>query len=254
MLMLKAYVDDSNMGQGPIAILSGWLAPARTWAAFAADWDDVLRMSPRIGYFKWHEYRAGKGEFTGISGELAQEKVKLLVGLIEQHEIVGTSSIISNEIHNHVFGTNEDKFIRSPYFLAFYTVVAQFARYAADQYHGQKIDFIFDIQPGQMEAAVGSWEHMKEIGSDGLAKAIGNVSFHDDKDVLPLQAADLSAGWTREQAEAFHSGQPPPEAPWGNTGSKIMTSNRTWTVQEYLGMLNEMGALKIETIDPASQE
>jgi hypothetical protein len=52
---------------------------------------------------------------------LAQEKVKLLVGLIEQHEIVGTSSIISTEIHNHVFGTNEDKFIRSPYFLAFYT-------------------------------------------------------------------------------------------------------------------------------------
>src|SRR5260370_24112782 len=90
-------------------------------------------------------------------------------------------------LHKHVFGSNKDKFIQYPYFLAFCTVVAQFARCAADRYPGQKIDFIFDIQPGQMEAAVGSWEHMKEIGSDGLAKAIGNVSFHDDKDVLPLQ-------------------------------------------------------------------
>jgi hypothetical protein len=114
-LMLKAYIDDSNMGQGPIAILSGWLASARTWAAFAADWDDVLRMRPRIGYFKWHEYRAGNGEFAGISKEFAEEKVKLLVGLIEQHEIVGASSIISNELHKHVFGSNKDKFIQYPY-------------------------------------------------------------------------------------------------------------------------------------------
>lgn len=212
--MLKAYIDDSNMGQGHIAVLGGWLAPARTWAAFIPDWEAVLRMRPAISYFKWHEYRGRTGEFAGISEPLATEKLMLLVKVIEDHGVMGTTSVISNDLHSQIFGQNADRIVRNPYFLSFYSVVVQFVEYAATEYPGERIDFIFDTQPGQMESAVGSWERLKEVTPENLKSFIGNVSFNDDKDVLPLQAADLSAGWTREQADAFLRGEDSPE-PFG---------------------------------------
>ena len=89
--MLKAYIDDSNMGQGHIAVLGGWLAPARTGAAFIPDWEAVLRMRPAISYFKWHEYRGRTGEFAGISEPLATEKLMLLVKVIEDHGMNGNN-------------------------------------------------------------------------------------------------------------------------------------------------------------------
>jgi hypothetical protein len=175
--MLKAYVDDSNMSQGPIAVLGRWLAPARVWTAFVPDWEAVLRMRPAIHYFKWHEYRVGTGEFAGISKPLATEKVMLLVKVIEDHGVVGVTSVISNDLHAQIFGKNADKIIRNPYFLSFYSIVIHFVEYAATEYPGERIDFIFDIQPGQMEAAVDSWERLKEVAPEKLKPIIGNVSF-----------------------------------------------------------------------------
>ena len=122
--------------------------------------------------------------------------------------------MISNDLHSQIFGQNADRIVRNPYFLSFYSVVVQFVEYAATEYPGERIDFIFDTQPGQMESAVGSWERLKEVTPENLKSFIGNVSFNDDKDVLPLQAADLSAGWTREQADAFLRGEDSPE-PFG---------------------------------------
>ena len=82
-----------------------------------------------------------------------------------------------------------------------------------------------------MRSAVGSWERLKEVTPENLKSFIGNVSFNDDKDVLPLQAADLSAGWTREQADAFLRGENSPEPFWGDAGSKIKALTRTWTAK-----------------------
>jgi hypothetical protein len=251
--MLKAYIDDSNMGQGPIAVLGGWLAPARNWTNFVLDWEAVLRMRPRIEYFKWHEYRAGNGEFGGISDTLATEKVRLLVQVIEEHGGVGATSVISNDLHSQIFNSNSDRIVRNPYFLSFYSIVVQFVEYAAQAHLNETIDFIFDIQPGQMEASVASWDRLKEIAPPHLKPFIGNASFNDDIRVLPLQAADLSAGWTREQAEAFLRGEESPEPPWADAGSKIKAITRTWTVDLYEELAKRTGAFTMpdKIFDPA---
>jgi hypothetical protein len=49
MLMLQAYIDDSGSDkQGPVYVLSGYIAKAEEWAIFAGQWDKKLRDSPRF--------------------------------------------------------------------------------------------------------------------------------------------------------------------------------------------------------------
>ena len=69
LLMLKAYLDDSSMGQAPVYVLAGWVASAKVWAPFADAWDKVLRMSPRIEYFKFDDAMTFDGPFRGMSEE-----------------------------------------------------------------------------------------------------------------------------------------------------------------------------------------
>jgi hypothetical protein len=120
--MLKAYFDDSNMGQGPHAVLAGWVSNPTVWARFANDWRDVLRMSPRIEYFKWSEFRGRSGQFAGVSKDKSIE-VTLLAKLLSEHQPLGIASVISNKLHFDIFGKNPDSIIRGPYFLSLYSAV-----------------------------------------------------------------------------------------------------------------------------------
>jgi hypothetical protein len=243
--MLRAYIDDSNMGQGPVAVLAGWLAPAKVWAQFSDDWDAVLRMSPRIEYFKWKEWRALNNEFGGITEERALEKLKLLVGVLAQHQPVGVASVISNDLHRKIFKDNVDPILRHPYYLAFHSTVVLLTDHAADRLPGERIDFHFDIQPGQMEAATASWERLKRVAPLNLQHIIGAVGFNDDIRVNPLQAADLNAGFTREQAEYGCFGKDPPDPPWGDVGSSITALTRIWTAELYEQLATRTGAFAL---------
>src|SRR5947209_278262 len=84
LLMLKAYMDDSHVGDrsSAVYVVAGWVAPIKTWLAFSEDWDEVLRMSPRVQYFKWQEAMAFNGEFYGITEERRNEKLRLLIDII----------------------------------------------------------------------------------------------------------------------------------------------------------------------------
>jgi hypothetical protein len=67
-----------------------------------------------------------------------------------------------------------------------------------------------------------------------LKDIVGLPNFHSDKDVLPLQAADLNAGWAHERAIARHDnlpddGQPPP---CGDKGDSVLCINQYWTAEE----------------------
>jgi hypothetical protein len=243
--VLKAYFDDSNMGQGPVAVLGGWVAPPATWTAFRRDWDDVLRMKPRIGYFKWYEARGLSGQFNGISPAMRDEKLGLLVDVLATHDPLGIVSVISNDLHRQVFGSNPDKIMRGPYFLSFYSVVAQAVQYVHASAPTEQVEFTFDIQPGQMDAAFASWQRMRDVAPLGMNAIIGNVSFNNDVDVLPLQAADLTAGFTREQAEEACFGGQVPAPPWGDRGSTLKCLTRTWTEDIYRDLASSTGAFVV---------
>jgi hypothetical protein len=244
LFMLRAFFDDSKM-DGPYAALAGWVEQPDRWARFSNDWDDVLRMSPRIAYFKWKEARGLSDEFLGISPERRDEKINLLAGVIGEYAPLGVVSVVSLKLHRQIFGENPDRILRNPYFLSFHSVVTQLVMYPPIQRLGEKIDFIFDTQPGQMEAAIGSWERLKQVAPPQVKSLIGSANFGDDTDVKPLQAADLSAGWIREQAEAYFSGAPIPEAPWGDRANHVQCLTRIWTADLYKDLADRTGAFEV---------
>ena len=93
LLMLKAFIDDSNMNTGPVFVLGGWIAPAQTRAAFSDAWQEALRMSPRIEYFKLTEALNFNGEFNGLSEKSRDEKLTLLMSIIDEFKLTAVCSV-----------------------------------------------------------------------------------------------------------------------------------------------------------------
>jgi hypothetical protein len=189
-MVLKAYVDDSNMGAAVASVLGGWVATAETWDPFSDEWQSVLAMKPHIGYFKWSEAWSLKGEFSGISEESRDEKIRTLVRVIRDHNPLAVTSVMPNA----------------------------------------KVDFIFDVQAGQMEMVSKSWDQLIAAAPPKAAANIGSLpKFRQSVSTMPLQAADLCAGWTREEAEAAIEGRKCRPVPWGKTGDTLMCIGRLWT-------------------------
>jgi hypothetical protein len=224
-LMLKAYIDDSRMGQEPIYVLAGWVAPAKVWGSFSDAWDDVLRMSPRIEYFKFAEAMNFNGQFAGISTELRDEKMRLLVKTIECHSLLGISFGVPHYIFLTLFARHPNPEVHNPYFLAFYALIGRLVEHYAKLGSEEKIEFAFDYQPtgNSMRLVRDAWQRFLNKCPPEWRHLLPNhePSFLDDKDVVALQAADLHAGWVRMMNERPLRGQEHPIPPWAPAGDSI---------------------------------
>jgi hypothetical protein len=120
--MLKAYIDDSRMGQPPIYVLGGWIADAKVWAPFSDGWKDILRMKPSIEYFKFSDAMTLNGPFSGFSEGSRDEKLRLLVNLIAEHQLLGLSCSVPHHYFLPLFGRHPNPEIRNPYILMFYAL------------------------------------------------------------------------------------------------------------------------------------
>jgi hypothetical protein len=104
----------------------------------------------------------------------------------------------------------------------------------------EPIEFIFDYQDGQMTAVIDSWEKLREVVPVEVAEMIKNPpKFQRSTAVPALQAADLSVGWSREQADAKWLNQEIRPVPWGDTGDQLQCLSRYWTRE----MLSELRSL-----------
>lgn len=229
-MMLKAYIDDSNIGQGKSAVLGGWIAPAKLWAPFSNCWKAILEMKPRVQYFKWSEAWNLQGEFSGFSDTSRDEKVKFLMASVARSAPLGIVSVIPHDLYKEVFGGNRDKVIRNPYFFLFYGIVTTLALHLAKVGTREKVDFIFDVQMGQEEPVLAAWRYLLEVAPPEALVILENPpKFLHSRNLMPLQAADLCAGWTREQADSILNNQEPRAVPWGTTGDNLQCVGRYWS-------------------------
>jgi hypothetical protein len=252
MLALKAYVDDSNMNQPPVSVLGGWIGPAKDWAHFSDSWAEALWMKPRLSYFKLNEAQNLKGEFHGWSEQSRDERIRLLIRIIEEHKFLGIINAMPLDTHKEVFGVLPDKGIQNPYFLSFFGLIALLAGYHQMHGHAEPIDFIFDTQPGQSELVIAAWERFLEVAPPDLRPLIGGYPiFRDDKTTVALQAADLGAGWSRQLSEDHYHGRAGRTPPWGDAGPNIQVIGRYWTKEMMLDLRN---TLNLNSLPSASEE
>jgi hypothetical protein len=218
LLMLQAFVDDSR--GDPAFVLAGYVAPAEQWAAFSDRWQEVLDMPPRLEYFRMTEifsrWAKDKDYWT--------ERLTLFHDIIE--EFASASFAIAFSINNfkktHAILEPYDRKKPNAYNFACYELMAQLARGQEQLGLSGPIEFIFDEQLMEKPQIIEAWEWMWTVAKPNppnLKEIIGGTpSFKDDKQVLPLQAADFIAWWMRRRFDAQANGKEPLPAIWKDRG------------------------------------
>ena len=218
MFAIQAYLDDSGSdGQSPHYVLSGFMGCVPDWERFSTAWTAALNQDPKLEYFKAREAQSLKGQFDRSKGwteELRDERIRICVAAIKQHTAAKIDVVMPQALYDkHVKG-KVPKDIDSPYFMCLLAVVEIVVKplHQASPALNAKIDFIFDNQQKLWRLAENLYQGFKGSGLP-YVYLIGEVDHRDDKEVLPLQAADLGAWHSRrrlanpgemEGRECFH--------------------------------------------------
>jgi hypothetical protein len=102
---------------------------------------------------------------------------------------------------------------RNPYHRAFGSIMGILMYQQSKLGIGEPADFFFDTEDEELNALAG-WRYFKASHPELRGVTGEGPAFRNDKKVLPLQAADLYAWWTRERVlqdknPAMH------KLPWG---------------------------------------
>ena len=249
LLMLKAYIDDSGVGQPPISILAGWVAQGEKWAVFSDEWQQALEMRPRLAYFKMSEAHSFSGEFNGWTIESRNERVRFLISIIERCGPLGISVALPYADHQRLQQEQwykDFELPKSPYPMLFFGLISVLTRYYYQIGSREKVDFIFDDQPEQMEKVMLAYRSLLAIVPPGERQIFGDAPiFRNEKSTLPLQAADLKAGFQRRDVTNYFAGRKSEQPPWGDIESGLLSMDVLFTAEilnEWVGILT--GSIK----------
>jgi hypothetical protein len=198
------YVDESaGARQCKILLLSACIQTYPVWAKFSDDWDRVLHEYPAVSGFHVREARARIKEFSRWKAIDVDRKIIALTEVIAQHEPHIVSCWMSETDYAETVRVASPSDLRNAYFTCFGAIVIKVAQY--QQYLGitTPADFIFD-EHGDIGNEALMWHFAFK---EGQPKEIQNIMgstpiFGDDRDFLPLQAADLIA-WHKRRRKEF---------------------------------------------------
>jgi hypothetical protein len=131
-------------------------------------------------------------EIVGYFYQLVeQHRIKLAIGcVINTKELVEVekSVVFPPYVKNPNSATN-------PYYWGLRYIIASVARYQREIGIFEPIDFVFDEEQEKAKI-LPSWETIKNFAAPELKELMsGTPIYRDDKNTMPLQAADLLAWW-----------------------------------------------------------
>jgi hypothetical protein len=261
-LNFQAFVDDSYTPKGEF-VLGGHIATAEHWAAFSKEWEDLLPLGTLSNENAYHFKMA----------EMAQtdermSRVPAFYRVIENHVRMSVSCRMNltdfasalerhtKALAAHNFYVDPGKWA-NPYFFLFRGLIDEFHKSREDEgldRHlplDEKVDFIFDNQT-EKGFIIEAWEgYLKNEEGKKTRQYYGTTPrFEDDKEFLPLQAADLWAWWVREWYEEDSSDHPTKMAnfdfgTW--QGKKRFTFALSWNKQQIFDRLMEIAWQSFES-------
>jgi hypothetical protein len=169
-------------------------------------------MRPPLPYFKMNE--------MAQSPERMQ-RAGWFYRVIEQHVSAAVSCVI--HVPDLVKAVREMDWpkglkvshLENPYYMGFHAMVAGVAHEQTGWGMNQPVDFIFDEETIR-QFPLDYWERMKLGASPEARRMMGDRPiFRNDRDTLPIQAADLWAWWIRKWArEGISDGIEYLKLPW----------------------------------------
>jgi hypothetical protein len=198
-----------------------------------------------LDYFKYAEAMGAYGAFDGWTDQSRIERVRLLMATLVRYKPLGVAAAMPHDLYQDVFGKHPDKVVRYPYFFSFYSVVTHVSQYLASIGRVEQCDFVFDTQPGQMDAVIASWNRLLESAPAHVRPILGDYPiFRNDKTTLPLQAADLCAGYQRESAANEMLGREHRHPLWGSMPEELLCIGRFWTRGMIIELMENLEAKK----------
>lgn len=203
--MLQVYIDDSGCkGKGRVLFLGGIMGEAENLAALSDSWDRELRFADpgRIAYFKSDEAATLDGEFRHWQPASRDKKVRRMAELLNKPEFMAVFSGIALSSHaqmekllSRAVTDSRLHFFNQPIFMAFHAVLLGVAQEVVRQRVTERIEIFIDnndVLKGEMKR---QYPILLEVLDERQRNVMpSELYFRDDKEFLPLQAADLLMG------------------------------------------------------------
>ncbi len=190
--MLRAFVDDSGRGNPPIFVLAALVARAAAWAAFSDEWDEILGAEPRMPFLKMKELM----NFDSAAGDSDRlHKLYALQGVINRHVEYGVVIGLPSQEYRKIFKGVTPLALESEYFFAATHIIEAVLGHEYDSGRKEKVSFVFDEQMKEQTEVLSSWNYAKNGGAAApIRRRMGGTpTWDNDRDLRPLQAADMIA-------------------------------------------------------------
>jgi hypothetical protein len=210
----QAAIDDSvDQPNRTFLVLAGFISSASNWSAFSDEWQTALHLEPKLDYFKMSEANSLTAQFSKERGWTESERddrLIILTRIIKKYVLI--------RIHASIKIADFEKYIAkipvpqrkmvsdSPYIYLFTKLIAAMAIRSTAYGINEPCDFIFDEQETICDEIWRAWPDVKQIMEDrkrpDLPVFVGSrPKFENDKNFLPLQAADMFANQYRYHLE-----------------------------------------------------
>jgi hypothetical protein len=227
-VMLKLFADDSgsDTNRDGMFVLYGYIMEELRWEDFAERWDARLKRPDFVPlpYCRMANAEEGDGPFAGIDRPFRQRKVKDLAEVISECRPTAIGCKMTWKNYNEILKGKVPQMLDNAYAVLFFQVLRgitelqlKFNREIPDELKAQiekeygaqigikPVDFVFDDQGPAGLQCLQWWGALKERVPEPHITVISNTpQFKDDRDVVPLQAADMLAWHIRREFEYPH--------------------------------------------------
>lgn len=204
--MLRAFIDDSGSDRNSAwYVLAGYIGTVEGWGRFDTEWMSVLQQHPTIAYFKSSEAESLRpnGQWAGVTAEQRNAKIDSLIEVIRRCARRAVCvRIRQSDYDNFVRGNVPDAW-DSPYYFLLIIIVGAAINIEVLDGDGEDIDFIIDED--QMHEKGFRLIAPRLFAMSSVHQRLVNITRQDEKQFIPLQAADLLA-W---QIRRFFSSSEP---------------------------------------------
>ena len=194
-------MDESEDPDGTF-VLGGYVASAEKWAEFSKEWEEML---PN-GVLDKHGYYFKMSEMAARPERL--ERVPSFYRIIEKYVVMALSCRINAVEFKHALDRIyvpdmeiDWGHMTKPYVVAFRMLMEAFHDYWSKLGRipaAEKVEFYFD-ERSEKKIIRKHWDAYMSERPEDIRRHYGNEPrFEDDRDFLPLQAADLWAWWVRK--------------------------------------------------------
>lgn len=200
---LQAFIDDSYRAGGTY-ILAGPIATAENWALFSHEWEKLLNSGWGVLNAKTNTHHF---KYASMNIEERKSRIPVFLNTLERYisGYVATRIDIS-ELERAkervvIEGMLPDWTEFSEFYMAFRSLMDKFHMHRdkmVEAFGNQPIDFYFDDE-SQKGRIFAMWDNYINNRADEIKELYGiTPRFESDEVFLPLQGADLLAGFARD--------------------------------------------------------